>query len=245
MKIKILLSVFALSLIIETHADYGIVQDPDGFVNVRASDSLKSKVVDRLKNGEVVSCSFEQGEKGDASFCAALYDSNGRVNFGFIHKSRVNFFNGFQKWKFIQSISNEAVYQSGENKIRVIVRPAQVAIKDFKKTAQSYTHYKNKAFFGTDGGFPEDGMYQLREIHVLYNGKTTIIPQQNLEQYFFPNTPLVKGSLNDYETAEIYSQGNDLYILNSLSNGGAAQYTMLLHIKDGKLIKQSAWSESR
>ena len=245
MKIKTLFSVFALSFVSQTHADYGIIQDPDGFANVRTSDSLKSKVVDKLKNGEVVSCSFEQGERGDSSFCAALYDSNGRVDFGFIHKSRVNFFNGFQKWKFIKTISNEAIYRSGENQIRIIVQPAQITIKDFKKTEQSYTHYKNKPFFGTDGGFPEDRMYQLREIHVLYNGKTTIIPQQNLEQYFFPNTPSAKGGLNDHETAEIYSKGHDVYILNSLSNGGAAQYTMLLHIKDGKLIKQSAWSESR
>lgn len=48
-----LLGISALS-----HADYGFVDDPDGFVNVRDSDSLKSKVSTRLKNGEAVSCSF-------------------------------------------------------------------------------------------------------------------------------------------------------------------------------------------
>lgn len=246
MKIKKLLCVFPILFFAETHADYGMIQDPDGYVNVRESESLKSKIVDKLKNGEVVSCSFEYSEQGNLSFCDALYDSNGRVEFGFVHKSRINFFNGFQKWKFLKSASNEATYQFGQNQIRILVRPAQVAIQDFKMTAQAYTHYKNKPFFGTDGVLPTKGtMYQLGQIKVTYQGKTTIIPQQNLEQYFFPNTPLSKGGLNDHEMSEIYSKGNDIYILNSLSNGGAAQYTLLLHIKNGKLIKQSAWSESR
>ncbi|QIO07238.1 SH3 domain-containing protein [Acinetobacter shaoyimingii] len=246
MKIKKLLYLIPFLVFTETYADYGIIQDPDGYVNVRAQASLKAKVVDKLKNGEVVSCSFEKGEQGDSSFCDALYNVNGRVNFDFIHRSRVNFFNGFQKWKFIKTISNKAIYQSGKNQIRIVVQPAEVAIQDFKKTAQAYTHYKNKPFFGTDGGLPsEDGMYQLREIKITYKGKTIIIPQQNLEQYFFPNTPLAKDNFHDHELSEIYSKGNDIYILNSLSNGGAAQYTLLLHLKDGKLIKQSAWSESR
>ncbi|WP_338560939.1 SH3 domain-containing protein [Acinetobacter sp. KS-LM10] len=243
MKIKKILCLLSLLFFTETHADYGIIQDKDGFVNVRESDSLKSKVVDKLNNGEIVSCSFEQG---DASFCFGLYEQKGHTYSGFIHTSRVSFFNGFQKWKFIRTISNEAIYQSGQNQIRIIVRPAQVTTMDFKKTGQSYTHYRNKAFFGIDGDLPIKGKsYHLYEIKITYNGKITIIPQQNLEHYFFPNTTLAEGGLQDYEMAEIYSKGNDLYILNSLANGGAAQYTMLLHIKDHKLIRESAWSESR
>lgn len=78
-----LLGILALS-----HADYGFVDDPDGFVNVRNSDSLNSKVSTRLKNGEAVSCNFEQG---DPAFCFAHFSIGFRQDSGFIHKSRINF----------------------------------------------------------------------------------------------------------------------------------------------------------
>lgn len=242
MKIKKILTGLCLVISTQSFANYGLIQDKDGYVNVRDQASLNSKVSAKLNNGEVVSCSFDQG---DASFCYALYDVNGHINSGFIYKSRVNFFQGFKKWKFMKSVSNEAMYNDGKNQIFIVARSPQLSNRDFKKSAQSYTHYKKKPFFGTDGELPsQDGMYQLGEIKVTYNDKTTIIPKQKLEQYFFPNKPLAKGDLKDHEMSEIYSKGKDLYIFNRLSNGGAAQYTLFLHIRDGKLIKQSAWSES-
>ncbi len=242
MKIKILLFVCPFLFFTETYANYGIIQDPDGYVNVRAADSLKSKVTEKLSNGEIVSCSFEQDS---SSFCYAVFDVNGRLGSGYVHRSRVNFFNGSQKWMLKKSTSNEAIYYDGRNQLHISVQSPQLSIRDFKKSAQLYTHYKNKKFFGTDGELPrQDKLYQFNQIELRYNGKITIIPKQNLEQYFFPNKPLQIDGLQDYQMSEIYSKNKDVYIFNSLSNGGATQYTLFLHIQDGKLIKQSAWSES-
>lgn len=242
MKIKKLLCLCPFLFCTSTYAAYGMIQDPDGYVNVRAFDSLKSKVTGKLQNGEVVSCSFDPG---NASFCYALFDENGHLDSGFVHKSRLNFFNEFQKWTLKISKSNEAIYHQGQNQLHITVQSPKLSQQDFKKSAQSYTHYKNKTFFGTDGELPvPDKFYQLAEIKLSYNGKTIIIPKQDLEQYFFPNKPLAVGGLQDHQISEIYSKGTDVYIFNRLSNGGAAQYTLFLHIRDGKLIKKSAWFES-
>ena len=241
MKTKNLLYACPFLFFTQTYADYGIIQDLDGYVNVRESDSLKSKVTEKLNNGDVVSCNFEQS---DASFCYALFDVNGRSGSGFVHKSRVNFFNGFQKWAFKKSTSNEAIYNHGQNQLHITVQSPQLSTRHFKKSAELYSHYKNKKFFGTDGTLPDqDKLYQFAQIKLRYDRKITIIPKQNLEQYFFPNKPLDPGGLQDHQMSEIYSKGKNVYIFNSLSNGGATQYTLFLHIQDGKLIKQSAWSE--
>lgn len=247
MNIKKLLFLCPLLFFTKAYADYGIIQDPEGQVNVRESDSLKAKVIDKLNNGQVVSCRFDSD---NTSFCDAVFDVNGRLNSGFVHQSRVNFFNGFQKWNLTQKTKYMATYIFAKNRVTIQVMPAKFNESDFKKEYSKehgyyvYTTYKNKPFLGTDGDLPnDDGMYQLREIQVTYNGQTTIIPQHNLEQYFFPNTPLAQGGLQDYEMAEIYSKGDDLYILNALNIGGAAHYNLMLHIRGGKLIKQSAWSE--
>lgn len=238
-----LLGVSALS-----HADYGFVDDPDGFVNVRDSDSLKSKVSTRLKNGEAVSCSFEQG---DPAFCFAHFSLGSQQDSSFIHKSRINFFKNFQKWHLTQRSKLKASYTSAQNKIEIEVQPAQFKVQDFKKTCPQgetesrYTHYKNKPFFGMDGMVSsKDSMFQLSKITIHFNGQQVIILAQNLEQYFLPNTPLAKNGLQDFEESEIYSNGQDLYIFNSLANGGAAQYTLMFHIRNGKIVSQQAWSEA-
>lgn len=244
MKIKKLLCVLPFLFFTETHADYGMIQDPDGYVNVRDQASLKAKVIAKLNNGTVVYCHPSTVKE---TFChassAELSERKGKI-----HNSRINYFKNYQKWRLTSQSEYMATYTYNQNKITIQVMDAKFNVADFKKeyfkkyNQYFYTKYKNKPFLGTDGGLPsEDGIYQLREIKITYNGKTTIIPQQNLEQYFFPNTPLKQGGMQDYEMAEIYSKDDDLYILNALNIGGAARYNLMLHIRDGKLIKQSAW----
>ena len=38
------------------YADFGLIQDKDGYVNVRELADLSSKVISKQKNGEIVSC---------------------------------------------------------------------------------------------------------------------------------------------------------------------------------------------
>lgn len=233
-----------LSVATTSSANYALIQDPDGYVNVRDQASLKAKIRGKLNNGTVVYC-LNNIEK--ETFCDATY-ANLKTDEGYIHKSRLNVFKDFQQWKYEKTLAHSAIYALKQNRITISVRPAQFNHQDFKmvKTKDNiplYSLYKNKPFFGTDGELPnQTSMWQLSEIKIQWNGHTIVIPQSNLEQYFFPNTPLAKGSKYDHEMSEIYSLGNTLYILNDLNIGGAAHYHQIVVIEDGKVKAIQAWN---
>ena len=66
---------------------YGRVRDNDGWTNVRASATLDSAVSERVKTGDLVIVTREEGEFYD---CLLLFQSGELPEtFGFIHKSRV------------------------------------------------------------------------------------------------------------------------------------------------------------
>lgn len=107
------------------------------------------------------------------------------------------------------------------------------------KGSELYSLYKGKAFYGTDGDLPTVNFLQLNRIVVKIQEQKIIINSDQLENYFFPKDGL--SSKNELAAFQIYQKNNDLYIINSLSSGGAAQYNIALHIKDGKLVKNSVW----
>jgi uncharacterized protein YgiM (DUF1202 family) len=67
---------------------YGRVRDNDGWTNVRESASLDSTVLERVKAGDLVIVTREEGDFYD---CLLLFRSvELPETFGFIHKSRVS-----------------------------------------------------------------------------------------------------------------------------------------------------------
>ena len=241
-KILLVASLFIPSLSFADSSHFGLIQDSDGYVNVRDEASTKSKVVDKLNNGAVVSFSGE----AENQFSYVLYAKDGS---GYIHDSRINTFRDFQKWKLQKSNMQSASYSLGQNKVNLTTRKAQFNPSNFKKsvpkgtTSAVYTHFKNKPFYGTDGALPS-GRLQFASMDILYQGKNIHIPSQDLENYFISETLLSKGGLQDFADAEIYSKGQDLYVINTLADGGAAQYVLMIHIQNGKVVKIQAWNES-
>lgn len=51
---------FMIGSIEALHADFGLIQDKDGYVNVRENSSLSSKVTSKLNNNEIVSCVMDE-----------------------------------------------------------------------------------------------------------------------------------------------------------------------------------------
>jgi SH3-like domain-containing protein len=74
------------------YADFGLIQDKDGYVNVRESADLSSKVISKQKNGEIVSCVDDIVN----NFC--FINSSSGVN-GYIYNNRINRFDSYNKIK--------------------------------------------------------------------------------------------------------------------------------------------------
>uniref|UniRef100_UPI0018A968FA SH3 domain-containing protein n=1 Tax=Acinetobacter baumannii TaxID=470 RepID=UPI0018A968FA len=79
----IVFTAFMIESIEALHADFGLIQDKDGYVNVRENSSLSSKVTSKLNNNEIVSCVMDEETN---NFCL-VNASNGAT--GFFYKNRI------------------------------------------------------------------------------------------------------------------------------------------------------------
>lgn len=86
---------------------HGIIDDKDGYVNLREYPKLDSKIVNRLKNGTLVYCYNEGGRVND--FC---YSSTPKGT-GYIHTSRISKLS----YKFKNKKSNNIYKLYNGNKI--------------------------------------------------------------------------------------------------------------------------------
>lgn len=87
MKNLILLLLALTTMVCAEPYSYGVISDPDGWTNVRYGASLKSKVMTRVDDGEVVIVVQELGDFYDVLVLEANPDRPD--SFGYIHKSRV------------------------------------------------------------------------------------------------------------------------------------------------------------
>ncbi|MFX6395484.1 SH3 domain-containing protein [Acinetobacter baumannii] len=230
----IVFTAFMIGPIVSSYAVFGFIQDKDGYVNVRGNSSLNSKVTTKLNNNEIVSCVMDEGTN---NFCL-VNASNGVT--GFIYKNRINNFSGYTSIKLSQYSREKAVYNDKNIIVEVYAKKAILDPKLYKNFKGEYKYFNNKPFFGTDGTLPNNDFLQLDKIIIKNKDKKIEIGKKDIEQYFFPKNG-IDGDKNELGVFKIYYLNNNIYILNTFNNGGAAAYNIVLNIKNGKVIANKAW----
>lgn len=230
----IVFTAFMIGPIVSSYAVFGFIQDKDGYVNVRGNSSLNSKVTTKLNNNEIVSCVMDEGTN---NFCL-VNASNGVT--GFIYKNRINNFSGYTSIKLSQYSREKAVYNDKNIIVEVYAKKAILDPKLYKNFKGEYKYFNNKPFFGTDGTLPNNYFLQLDKIIIKNKDKKIEIGKKDIEQYFFPKNG-IDGDKNELGDFKIYYLNNNIYILNTFNNGGAAAYNIVLNIKNGKLVANKAW----
>lgn len=217
-----------------SYADFGFIQDKDGYVNVRGNSSLNSKVTSKLNNNEIVSCVMDEGTN---NFCL-VNASNGVT--GFVYKNRVNNFSGYNSIKLSQYSREKSVYNDKNIIVEVYAKKAILDPKLYKTFKGEYKYFNNKKFFGTGGTLPNNNFLQLDKIIIKSKDMKIEIGKNDIEQYFFPKNG-IDGDKNELADFKIYFLNNNIFILNTFNNGGAAAYNIVLNIKNGKLVANKAW----
>ncbi|MFH3840960.1 SH3 domain-containing protein [Acinetobacter baumannii] len=230
----IVFTAFMIGPIVSSYAVFGFIQDKDGYVNVRGNSSLNSKVTTKLNNNEIVSCVMDEGTN---NFC--LVNAINGVT-GFIYKNRINNFSGYTSIKLSQYSREKAVYNDKNIIVEVYAKKAILDPKLYKNFKGEYKYFNNKPFFGTDGTLPNNDFLQLDKIIIKNKDKKIEIGKKDIEQYFFPKNG-IDGDKNELGDFKIYYLNNNIYILNTFNNGGAAAYNIVLNIKNGKVIANKAW----
>ncbi|WP_151813239.1 SH3 domain-containing protein, partial [Acinetobacter sp. TUM15372] len=198
---------FMIGSIEASYADFGFIQDKDGYVNVRENSILNSKVTSKLNNNEIVSCVMDEQTN---NFCL-VNASNGVT--GFIYKNRINNFSGYTSIKLSQYSREKAVYNDKNIILEVYAKKAILDPKLYKTFKGEYKYFKNKQFFGTDGTLPNNDFLQLDKIIIKDKDKKIEIGKNDIEQYFFPKNG-IDGDKNDLADFKIYYLNNNIYILN-------------------------------
>ncbi|ENZ1199586.1 SH3 domain-containing protein [Acinetobacter baumannii] len=230
----IIFTAFMIGSIEALHADFGLIQDKDGYVNVRENSSLSSKVTSKLNNNEIVSCVMDEETN---NFCL-VNASNGAT--GFVYKNRINNFSGYTSIKLSQYSREKVIYSDKNIIVEVYAKKAISDPKLYKTFKGKYKYFNNKKFFGTDGSLPDNNFLQLDKIIVKEKDNRIEISRTELEQYFFPKDGIDEGK-NELADFKIYYLNNNIFILNTFNNGGAAAYNIVLNIKNGKLVANKAW----
>lgn len=215
-------------------SQFYIVNDKDGFVNVREKDNPNSKIIARLNNGEIVH-SYEDFFENKGNWLSVDFNfTKNDFKTGFIYKDRL--INIYQYEKItMQTKSNEVVLKNKNIEIKITE-------KKFQKKNHSFSFHQNykdiitkidgQDYYGTDGYLPK---IEYSQIHISINGKTFNLPKEALKNIFEPNL---------FSTTAHYDLENDILYIESLNSDGAGSYEILWIIEKGKFKKRSIFSGS-
>ena len=201
--------------------EFAVVNDTDGFVNVRNSNEIKSNnITDKLENGFVVTHFGAEG-----NWVLVDYKKNGKDLNGYIYKDRIKALNEYTKIPNIKTYKSYITISNEKIKINIFE-------KSFDKTSHILKYYKEnpkqlykidgKEFFGTDGNIPKKE-YDFIEVEI--DSKKIILPKQAIENLYEPNL--------EYTTANYNEETKTLYIY-ALNGDGAGGYAILWIIENGK-----------
>ena len=174
--------------------DYAVVKDKDGYVNIRAKESVKSKIVGTLPNNILVYALFDttEDETGEEIFFNWI-----AVDKGYVHKSRL---------KMIGEFPSIGKGKEQGNSITIAGKGISVTIttQKFDKTKHKITKKKHKYYEeliidgksaqGTDTSFIPENHY--KSIIVTINGK---------------NVPIPKSAYDDLYEVAMYTDNNAVY----------------------------------
>ena len=208
-------SLLFLSLLIITDAaiaQFGRIEDKDGYVNIRKNPDLKSEVVGKFVADDIFWClESSEGEWLEVDIQTPPYH-------GHIHKSRV---------KFIREFYKMAVDHKGQNKLSFGRDTFKVEIKtrSFEPTKNKISDLANineKTSWGNFGTMPKQ---EYEYIKLINRGKTFMLPAEAIENLFEPDL--------DRTFVNFDKPTNTLYI-HATNSDGAGDYVVLWKIKDGR-----------
>ena len=204
---------------------YAVVKDKDGYVNIRAKESVKSKIVGTLPNNTLVYTLFDttEDETGEEIFFNWI-----AVDKGYVHKSRL---------KMIGEFPSIGKGKEQGNSITIAGKGISVTIstQKFDKTKHKITKKKHKYYEeliidgksaqGTDTSFIPENHY--KSIIVTINGKNVSIPKSAYDD-------LYQVWVNPYNNEVYYDKEDDVLYIFVRCGDGAYAYKVCWRIVKGE-----------
>jgi len=200
--------------------DYAVVKDKDGYVNIRAKENVKSKIVGTLPNNTLV-YEFLDEEFNPSNWV--------HIDSGYVHKSRL---------KMISEFPSIGKGKEQGNSITIAGKGISVTLtqQKFDKTKHKITKKKHKEYSeyiidgkraqGLDGGLflPEN---HYKSITVTINGKNVPIPKGAYDD-------LYEVWVHPYNNMVYYDKEDDVLYIFVRCGDGAFSYEVCWQIVKGE-----------
>jgi hypothetical protein len=239
--IVILFSLFILS----AQAQLAVINDPDGFVNVRETGTIKSKIVGRLNTGDIFLYDDEDNNKAwrniyyspEKNMLFSPIDGKatslkpGYIT-GFVHLGGVTPIETLSKMKYKKSFG----YIGTNDTITFTIKIRPFISKRHKiKTSKDGCVNCNENFldridgkkpWGVDGNLPKKEIYSIL---LFIDRKPIIIPLESYNDLFEAHPE----NFNVY-----YDNQRNIYLYMPNNSDGAGGYDVVWVIKDDKLVRR-------
>jgi len=200
--------------------DYAVVKDKDGYVNIRAKENVKSKIVGTLPANTLVNVYFWEDEPTPPNWIA--------VDKGYVHKSRLKMIGEFPS-------IGKGKEKETENSITIAEKGISVTIstQKFDKTKHKITEKKHKYYdeLIIDGKRAQGADFipenHYKSIVVNINGKNVSIPKSAYDD-------LYEVWVHPYNNKVYYDKEEDTIYIIAHNGSGANAYEVCWQIVKGE-----------
>ncbi|MGN7819438.1 SH3 domain-containing protein [Chitinophaga sp. 22536] len=212
----------------QVRAQFGIIQDKDGYTNVREGAGISRKIADKVLNGEIV---YAWEREGD--WCDVNYRRNGEIQGGFVHSSRIKMLEDvFEKIKVRRQDETNAVFQQDSVTVMFTTRPFvekahQIGRDKSDSNYPIVNKIDGKAFYGCDGGLPT---HEYNTFTIQIGNRAVVVPDKAIRDLYQPNPEL---------TIVYYDRKNDRLYITATNSDGAGSYEVLLQFDRGVYTKRA------
>ncbi len=203
---------------------FGIIEDPDGYVNVREAGSIGAKVVGRIDEGKSVWVYTDES----VNWCQVAYLNNGVESHGFVHGSRIRMLTTFKKFADGKESPNRITFSQDKTEI-------EITSEAFNSDGVTISRARNdgggswidkidgQPFYGTDGGLPKT---KYRSITIRNDSSELSFSSKVIGDLYQPN--LTNNSIDVFRD----ERSGDLY-LSCFNSDGAGGYVVLFCVTKG------------
>ena len=197
---------------------FAVINDKDGYVNVRKEKSVHSKVLKKLDNNTLIFVlEYDKAQEGNWIYAD---------NEGYIYNDRVKWIHNFPQIARGIAKGNTIVFEGKE--IQVIL-----STEKFDKSKHSFKYHKEyrdviekidgKLFWGTDGNMPKR---EYKSIEVKIRGKQVPIPKSAYNDLYESSLYIEFNSVH-------YDKDNDILYIVANNGDGAGSYMVCWQIEKG------------
>ena len=204
---------------------FAVINDKDGFVNVRKDKSINAAITGQIHNDDIFG--YDSDEKSE---WVKIYKESRDKNAleGYIHKSRIFPLSKFRSLKNIYFYNDSCV--AINDSLTIIIKSSSFNVKKHKLTydktyPKELTKIDAHHIWGTDGNTPKK---VISTVNIIKNNTSIIIPKNAFNDLYEPS----------FRTLKIYAGIENTIYIEMDNSDGAGAYTIIWIIKTNQYLKR-------